>query len=176
MVGAVVTRLYITLYILAMDICAIAKYKDKNYEYRYVTTKPYIVQWSYAPLIFELFVCFFVVLFIIVTSILIARLTQIESKCKQVASRFKRVAPWCKRVTSPCKQCRQYTLTIVCSSILILPIAFVSAHINYIFAAWLTEPSKTTSIAIMALTIILFLFVMHRTFYKFFAYLFTEWF
>ena len=52
-------------------------------------------------------------------------------------------------------------------SSLVVPIIFVSAHLDYIFAAWLTEPTKTTSVAILALAIILFLFVMSRTSYSF---------
>ena len=48
-----------------------------------------------------------------------------------------------------------------------VPVIFVSAHIDYIFAAWLTEPSKTTSVAILAIALIFYLFIMSRSLYKF---------
>ena len=56
---------------------------------------------------------------------------------------------------------------LIMISSLVVPIIFVSAHLDYIFAAWLTEPAKTTSVAILALSTILFLFVMSRTSYSF---------
>ena len=49
---------------------------------------------------------------------------------------------------------------------MVVPAIFMSAHIGYIFAAWLTEPSKTTSIFILALSIVLYLFIMSRLAYK----------
>ena len=49
---------------------------------------------------------------------------------------------------------------------MVVPAIFMSAHIGYIFAAWLTEPSKTTSISILALSIVLYLFIISRLAYK----------
>ena len=51
-------------------------------------------------------------------------------------------------------------------SFMVVPAIFMSAHIGYIFAAWLTEPSKTTSIFILALSIVLYLFITSRLAYK----------
>jgi len=42
----------------------------------------------------------------------------------------------------------------------------MSAHAGYIFAAWLTEPSKTTSVSILALFIVLYLFIICRLLYR----------
>ena len=51
-------------------------------------------------------------------------------------------------------------------SFMVIPAIFLSAHIEYIFAAWLTEPSKTTSVSILALSIVLYLFIISRLVYK----------
>ena len=51
-------------------------------------------------------------------------------------------------------------------SFLVVPVVFVSAHIDYILVAWLTEPSKTTSVSILALSIILYLFILSRLVYE----------
>ena len=56
--------------------------------------------------------------------------------------------------------------TIYLISFMVIPAIFVSAHIGYIFAAWLTEPSKTTSVSILALSILLYLFIISRLAYK----------
>ena len=53
--------------------------------------------------------------------------------------------------------------------LLITPLSLVSFHTGYIFAAWLTEPSKTTSVAILSLVVIAFMFIMFR-----FLYIFME--
>ena len=47
-----------------------------------------------------------------------------------------------------------------------IPIIFVSAHIGYISAAWLTEPSKTTSVAIISMAITFYIFVINRFLFK----------
>ena len=41
----------------------------------------------------------------------------------------------------------------------------VSSHIGYIFVAWLTDPSRTSSIALLALVILLYFFLMYREIY-----------
>ena len=51
-------------------------------------------------------------------------------------------------------------------SFLVVPVVFVSAHIDYILVAWLTEPSKTTSVSILALSIILYLFILSHLVYE----------
>ena len=55
--------------------------------------------------------------------------------------------------------------TIYLCCYMVIPVIFISAHIGYIFAAWLTEPSKTTSVSILALSIILYMFILSRLVY-----------
>ena len=55
--------------------------------------------------------------------------------------------------------------TIYLCCYIVIPVIFISAHIGYIFAAWLTEPSKTTSVSILALSIILYMFILSRLVY-----------
>ena len=55
--------------------------------------------------------------------------------------------------------------TICLCCYMVIPVIFISAHIGYIFAAWLTEPSKTTSVSILALSIILYMFILSRLVY-----------
>ncbi len=50
---------------------------------------------------------------------------------------------------------------------IVIPITYLSAHVDYIFTAWLTEPSKTTSVAILAIAVVFYLFIMSRSIYNF---------
>ena len=56
--------------------------------------------------------------------------------------------------------------TVYLISFMVIPAIFTSAHLGYIFAAWLTEPSKTTSVSILALSIVLYLFIISRLVYE----------
>ena len=56
--------------------------------------------------------------------------------------------------------------TIYLVSFMVIPAIFISAHVGYIFAAWLTEPSKTTSVSILALYMVLYLFIISRLAYR----------
>ncbi len=46
---------------------------------------------------------------------------------------------------------------------IVIPITYLSAHVDYIFTAWLTEPSKTTSVAILAIAVVFYMFIMSRS-------------
>ena len=48
---------------------------------------------------------------------------------------------------------------------MVIPAIFVSAYIGYIFAAWLTEPSKTT-MYLFALSIVLYLIIISGLVYN----------
>ena len=48
---------------------------------------------------------------------------------------------------------------------LYLSLFCVSSHLGYILAAWLTEPERTSSIALVVLAIVFFFFVMYRAIY-----------
>ncbi len=53
---------------------------------------------------------------------------------------------------------------------IVIPITYLSAHVDYIFTAWLTEPSKTTSVAILAIAVVFYLFIMSRSIYTFWKF------
>ena len=48
---------------------------------------------------------------------------------------------------------------------LVAPLFSVSSHIGFILVAWITEPSKTTAVAIVSLTIFVYAFLMFRQCY-----------
>ncbi len=52
---------------------------------------------------------------------------------------------------------------------IVVPIVFVSSHIDYIMVAWLTEPAKTTSVSILASALMFYLFSLTRFLYSFFT-------
>ena len=62
------------------------------------------------------------------------------------------------------RQIRRHTVWVVCF-MLLAPLFSLISHIGYIFAAWLTEPSKTTSVALIFLGITVFLFIVFRQCY-----------
>ncbi len=172
-IGTVITGIYITIYMLCMDIVAVSMYGSKNHEYGEIDTKtePFSLRWSYATLIVEctasmlavlviiarytcislrwIILCIFIFLLLIFLSTIFFPLVLIFIIFAPPVLFF-----WSKS-------------NLIMISFLVVPIIFVSAHLDYIFAAWLTEPTKTTSVAIMAITIIFFLFVMSRTSYSF---------
>ena len=51
------------------------------------------------------------------------------------------------------------------ASLMLFPLFIVTSHTGYILVAWLTEPDKTTSLAISATGIIFLLFIMTRALY-----------
>ena len=55
--------------------------------------------------------------------------------------------------------------TIYLCCYMVAPVIFMSAHVGYIFAAWLTESSKTTSVSFLALSIILYIDILSRLVY-----------
>lgn len=69
-----------------------------------------------------------------------------------------------KRTDSDEKRIRQHTAWVVCF-MLLAPLFSLASHVGYIFAAWLTEPSKTTAVALIFLGVMVFLFVMLRQCY-----------
>lgn len=69
-----------------------------------------------------------------------------------------------KRTIQDKKRIRQHTVWVVCF-MLLAPLFSLVSHVGYIFAAWLTEPSKTTSVALIFLGVAMFLFIMFRQCY-----------
>ena len=70
-----------------------------------------------------------------------------------------------------CCQCCKVQWNRFYFQLLITFLSFVSFHTGYIFAAWVTEPSKTTSVAVLSLAIMAFIFIMFRFLHIFFEYL-----
>ena len=74
-----------------------------------------------------------------------------------------------------CCQCCKVRENRFFFQILITSLSFVSFHAGYIFAAWVTEPSKTTSVAVLSIAIVAFIFIMFRFLYIFFEYLIKKY-
>ena len=51
-------------------------------------------------------------------------------------------------------------------SLMIGPLFCFTSHISYILIAWLTEPHKTSSILVLSLVILIYLFTLFRSLYK----------
>ena len=210
-IGAVVTGIYVVLYILSSDILAVIHYVEKWDEYRYYDAlhHTFQLQITWITLVTECLLSFLV---------LLCSLCFIIHEDEQ-KFRYK----WYHIVTYPLSLLRSYIsavlfilgmplvtigicillfyvpfiriahrviiIVIIYSSalflailicflwlskghikhfisFLVVPVVFVSAHIDYILVAWLTEPSKTTSVSILALSIILYLFILSRLVYE----------
>ena len=142
MIGAAVTGIYTTLYIFCIDIAAVYMYDKQKHEYGEILkeNEPKSLKWSFVTLVVELIVS---VVSVIITGVYLCYQYHYHFYKDNNIRSFKRI------------------------SFFLVPIIFVSAHLDYIFAAWLTEPAKTTSVAIMSLVIILFLYITSRTTYSF---------
>ena len=77
------------------------------------------------------------------------------------------------RPTEDKKIAEQHSLWLI-SSLLYGPLFMMCSHIGYIFVAWLTEPSRSTSVAILLLALLAFLFLLFRSLYKVFHDVFTN--
>ena len=135
------TGALITAYIFLMDISSIMYVLTNNHEYKHITdhTKIVSLYWTFVTLFIEIVSSMTAVL---LSCIILTRshgLLYIKFKI----DRFIKLL------------------------IIVLPVIFVSAHINYILAAWITEPSKTTSVATLALALILLLYVLNKFLYRF---------
>ncbi len=49
---------------------------------------------------------------------------------------------------------------------MLIPLWFVSSHIGYVIVSWLTEPSKSTSVALSVMAMYLYIYMTTRTMYQ----------
>ena len=165
MAGIVLTGITITFYVLIMDIAAVIMVKTSH---EYMGTK--IDDSS-----FNLYVTYFTLLFDGL-AILISFITTFITICLvkiQCPSLYLLHFPlWlilgCEKAkelfqnNKYIKNERQMWLVF---RTLYLSLFCVSSHLGYILAAWLTEPERTSSIALVVLAIVFFFFVMYRAIY-----------
>ena len=130
----------VTVFIFTLDIISYVKYKRGEYAFEnsFSLQLTFIVPIAEATVGSILIICLFV---LIVQSLF---------QCCQ----------YC--------QCCEIQWNRVFFQLLITPLSFVSFHTGYIFAAWVTEPSKTTSVAVLSIVVMVFIFIMFRFLYIFF--------
>ncbi len=49
---------------------------------------------------------------------------------------------------------------------MLVPLWYVSSHIGYVIVSWLTEPSKSTSVALLVMAVYLYIYMTTRTMYQ----------
>ncbi len=195
-VGVTMAGTYLTLYMIAVDISAIVFYVDNKTEYRFYSSisNSRNLQLTYYTFITEcalstmalliatilhpcvgknsksmadyksicliiLFIFFFTYVstmaFVIVfqNKIIILLLTAVFLLILIITIAI---------VFSNCTRPTNYFLI----GFIIVPIIFGSSHVDYILVAWLTEPAKTTSVAILAIAIVFYLFFLSQFLYK----------
>ena len=140
------TSAFITVYIFSMDISSVVFLIAKKHEYKDISINVAIsLHWAYVTLIIE------------ILALLIAYfLPRINIYCHCHYYYY-----------SPSRNDEYLITNWFKVSIIAVTVIFVSAHVNYILAAWLTEPSKTTSVAILALALIFLLYIMNKFLYSF---------
>ena len=133
----------VTVFIFTIDIISCVKVKRKEYSFdnSFSLHLTFIVLISEATVGLILIICLFILIF------------QWLFQCCH------------------CCQCCKVRWNRFYFQLLITSLSFVSFHAGYIFAAWVTEPSKTTSVAVLSLAIMAFIFIMFRFLYIFFEYL-----
>ena len=141
------TGALITIYIFCVDISSVHYFKTKNHEYSDNGGINLIsLHWTHVTLTTE-----------IVLSAIAAQFTYgfLFFKSSSVANGLYDIKVNIVEELNRAKV-----------SFIAVPIIFFSTHINYILAAWLTEPSKTTSVATLAIALILVLYVMNKFLYS----------
>ena len=141
------TSAFITVYIFSLDISSVVFLIAKKHEYKDISINVAIsLHWAYITLIIEILVLLIV-----------------------FPLPIKRMFCYCRYYSISLNTKQNYYLKSNRFKLLIVAVAviFVSAHVNYILAAWLTEPSKTTSVAILALALIFLLYIMNKFLYSF---------
>ena len=148
--GIFLTGALVTIYIFCLDISSVHFFKTKSHEYSNNIingTNLESLHWTHVTLTTEILLsglaAHFTYGFLFIKSSSLANgLRNIELNIVEELDRAK-------------------------VSFIAVPIIFVSTHINYILAAWLTEPSKTTSVATLAIALILLLYFMNKLLYSY---------
>ncbi len=144
-VGMAMAGIYITLYMLCMDISAVYYFISKRHEYGTYDTirNSFNLHLTWCTLAVEFLASLFILFFFWVFT----------------SKRYK------KSIFDISKRHNDFVVYFI-----VIPITYLSAHVDYIFTAWLTEPSKTTSVAILAIAVVFYLFIMSRSIYTFWKF------
>ena len=131
----------ITFFIIGMDIAAVVIAGANKHEFKEINIKPPLTSiiLVYTSLGIDILLEFLFVLIVLCCVIKHCKKNSHDKdKCSTIAKIF-------------------FTLS---------PLLLASSHIGYIFAAWLTEPSNTTSVAILAMALTTVEYLMFRFFYR----------
>jgi hypothetical protein len=169
--GLVLTGIFIHLFCLAMDIAALLASRHSSYIYVTVLTLAFNMVISTLLIICSAYIHF--------KHILDSKGCLFEQVFRRVLSpifyvvfgEFDQDDFWESTYKGETEQTdndriniRQHTVWVVCF-MLLAPLFSFFSHIGYIFAAWLTEPAQTTSVALIFLGITAFLFITFRQCY-----------
>ena len=192
-VGVTMAGIYLSLYMIAVDNAAIVFYVYNKTEYQFHSSlsKSRSLQLTYYTFITE---CALSSIALVVATILHTYVSKDSKQMRYYKSCFSItfliiIFAIIYLATIVIASVTLIILTLICFIILIMtiviifssctaptnffliwfiivPIIFGSSHLDYILVAWLTEPAKTTSVSILAIAIVFYLFLLSRFLYK----------
>ena len=97
-----------------------------------------------------------------------------EHKCNQILSKYNRVIKILSKVTNKEEDTSRdndddNNNMIIFLCMLVSPLLCISSHVGFILMAWLTEPSKSTTVFILYYFVFVYLFLIFRECYRFYS-------
>ena len=149
LVALVILGVYISVYILILDILAAHYVRTSHHEYAAELSErnPFNLDVSYFTLACDIAAFIAIPLFIFL------------KKCMHICN--------CLPGNLPCKSCKKEDdddCVLLC--FLIAPVMCITSHLGYILLAWLTQPSRSTTTLILYYFLFSYMFLSLRTSYK----------
>ena len=159
LVTLVLLGIYISIYILVLDILAVHAVRTSNHEYapELAGRRPFNLLVSYLTLTCDILAC---ILFLLLPLLYLFSTTCFEF-CEEKIETRKKNEPDKKTETEKKIENRDVFVFL-----LLAPIICVTSHLGYILLAWITEPSKSTTTLILYYFILCYLYLTFRMSYK----------
>ena len=173
---------YVSFSIYIMDIIACHSAVTANHEYRddiddsslnvMLTVGTLVCDTIFlVPLIFGLFHAF---------CISGMEMCGKEHKCNRILSKYNRVIKILSKVTNKEEDTSRdndddNNNMVIFLCMLVSPLLCISSHVGFILMAWLTEPTKSTTVFILYYFVFVYLFLIFRECYRFYSDLHFSW-
>ena len=156
LVASVSLGIYVSIYILILDILAVNVVSSCNHEYAPELSRrslPFNFWVSYITLICDFLAC---IVFLLVPALYLFIMS--------LSNHW----PW-DRVYAGITRircCKEDDVNCILSLLLMAPVSCVTSHFGYILLAWLTHPSRSTTTLILYYFLFSYLFIAFRRSYK----------
>lgn len=156
LVALVSLGVYVSIFILTLDILAVHHVRTSNHEYaaELSNRKPFNLVVLYFTLFCDLVAC---IVFLVVPSVLIV--------LKKIVCKYWQESCFNFDLSSTCCK-KEDDADCVLLYFLIAPVICITSHLGYIILAWLNQPSRSTTTLILYYFLFSYMYLSFRTSYK----------